>query len=160
MPARVKFVTIARSLAAACLAASLAAACQTRPSQAPAKKVDAAPVAAPRPTPPPPAGPYHVLAPLADTAAFDACGDDTDCVVAPLRCCECARGGLGVAVARSKVGEWPGGSCAADAPPCDPTPTDDPTCRAAPRCLNGHCRLTVRAAELSPAPPAPSPGNR
>jgi hypothetical protein len=169
MPAYVKLVT--RS-AVACLIGSLmvaAAACQTRPSPSAAKKADAAPVA-PGPAAPspqalpeslPPPGPYHVLAPLRDTAAFDACSGDADCAVAALRCCDCTNGGLGVAVARDKLPEWTKASCVDPASPCGGTPSGDPTCRGAARCLNGHCRLTVQATDLTApgepaAPPAPA----
>lgn len=145
-----------RALAFLALSAALSAgpACQTRPSRAPAKQADAGPAAPATPDAPrPPPGPYHVLAPLADTAAFDVCAADADCAVTAFRCCGCAQGGLGAAIARAQAAAWAAHSCAPAEAACQdaPQPTDDPTCRAAARCVNGHCRLTVTAEALPPA---------
>lgn len=94
-----------------------------------------------------PPGAFHVLAPLADTQAVDACTSDRDCLVAALRCCGCAQNGLGVAIAASMQKEWAAASCAQPTS-CADGVTSDPSCRAVARCHAGHCRLTVEPGNL------------
>jgi hypothetical protein len=108
------------------------------PAPAPA---DAAPV---RPTPPP--GPYHVLGPLRDTAAFDACATDEECIAAPLSCCPCSASGLAVAIRADKHAEWRAGTCQEEVA-CAQVISEDPTCRAIARCVSGRCRLTITPPE-------------
>jgi hypothetical protein len=145
----------------------LAAACHGDPDPSgpspaaatpPPQAATAAPVTGPRPTPPsadavaaavraiPPApkGPPYVP-PLS-------CATDDDCALAPAGCCGCSEGGQNRALSKSALGAWEAartGRCTEVV--CAQGMSDDPTCSASARCVEGTCRLTdASGTPLSP----------
>ncbi|MFH1240466.1 MAG: hypothetical protein V1672_04600 [Candidatus Diapherotrites archaeon] len=69
---------------------------------------------------------------------FKLCSDNSDCIVDRGNCCGCGRGGIATAINKNFSEEWHKilGNCM-----CPSVESNDPTCKAEPKCVNGKCVL-------------------
>ena len=87
------------------------------------------------------AGPSGAEAPR--DANYFFCERDLDCVAAPADCCGCLMGGKNAAVNRALADSWErtmADQCKGTA--CAAVVSDDASCQAAPKCVEGRCGLT------------------